>query len=94
LAFADGSLWTADPGSGLVTKIDPFEDKIIARAKLHPWITDLVVGGGSVVLKLLPVVAQPAHFALPTQPYRRNASRPASQERERLEGQWDRGDDI
>ena len=34
----DGSVW----------KIDPVENRITAHAKLHPWLSDLAVGGGFV----------------------------------------------
>jgi ABC-type oligopeptide transport system substrate-binding subunit/tRNA A-37 threonylcarbamoyl transferase component Bud32 len=57
LVFADGALWAADPGSGRVTKIDPAENKIAARANLHPWITDLAVGGGLVWVSVTPANA-------------------------------------
>jgi len=54
LVFADGALWAANPGSGLVTKIDPLENRIVAHAHLHPWITDLAVGGGFVWVSVTP----------------------------------------
>jgi ABC-type transport system substrate-binding protein len=54
LVFADGALWAADPGSGRVTKIDPGENKITAHQNLHPWITDLAVGGGLVWVSVTP----------------------------------------
>jgi ABC-type transport system substrate-binding protein/tRNA A-37 threonylcarbamoyl transferase component Bud32 len=54
LVFADGAVWAAHPGSGLVTKIDPVENRIVAQTKLHPWITDLAVGGGFVWVSVTP----------------------------------------
>jgi ABC-type oligopeptide transport system substrate-binding subunit/tRNA A-37 threonylcarbamoyl transferase component Bud32 len=57
LVFADGALWAADPGSGRVTKIDPAENKIAAHQNLHPWITDLAVGGGLVWVSVTPANA-------------------------------------
>src|SRR4051812_8511159 len=57
LVFADGALWAAAPGSGRVTKIDPAENKIAAHANLHPWITDLAVGGGLVWVSVTPANA-------------------------------------
>ena len=48
LAFADNAVWAATSNSGLVSKIDPLDDRIVARAKLHGWLSDLSVGGGSV----------------------------------------------
>ena len=57
LVFADGALWAADPGSGRITKIDPAENKVAAHANLHPWITDLAVGGGLVWVSVTPANA-------------------------------------
>lgn len=57
LVFADGALWAADAGSGRVTKIDPAENKIVAHQNLHPWITDLAVGGGLVWVSVTPANA-------------------------------------
>jgi ABC-type transport system substrate-binding protein len=54
LKFADGAVWGADPGTGLVTKIDPAEHRIAAQQHLHPWITDLAVGAGSVWVSVTP----------------------------------------
>jgi ABC-type transport system substrate-binding protein/tRNA A-37 threonylcarbamoyl transferase component Bud32 len=54
LAFADGAVWAATPGDGRVTKIDPVENRIAARTKLHGWLSDLAVGGGSVWASILP----------------------------------------
>jgi peptide/nickel transport system substrate-binding protein len=48
LAFADGAVWAATSNSGIVSKIDPLDNRIVARAKLHGWLSDLSVGGGSV----------------------------------------------
>ena len=48
LAFADGAVWAATTNSGIVSKIDPLDNRIVARAKLHGWLSDLSVGGGSV----------------------------------------------
>ncbi len=54
LVFADGAVWAATPGDGRVTKIDPVENRIAARTKLHGWLSDLAVGGGSVWTSILP----------------------------------------
>jgi ABC-type transport system substrate-binding protein/tRNA A-37 threonylcarbamoyl transferase component Bud32 len=54
LLFADGALWAAEPGSGVVTKIDPVDNRIAARTKLHPWVTDFSVGGGVVWVSVVP----------------------------------------
>jgi serine/threonine protein kinase/streptogramin lyase len=47
LAFADGAVWAATSNSGIVSRIDPLDNRIV-RAKLHGWLSDLSVGGGSV----------------------------------------------
>jgi ABC-type transport system substrate-binding protein len=54
LVFADGAVWTATAGDGRVSKIDPVENRIAARTKLHGWLSDLAVGGGSVWVSILP----------------------------------------
>jgi ABC-type transport system substrate-binding protein/tRNA A-37 threonylcarbamoyl transferase component Bud32 len=54
LVFGDGTVWAADPGSGLVTKIDPVENRVVAQTPLHSWITDLTVGGGFVWVSVTP----------------------------------------
>ena len=48
LVFADGAIWAAEPTSGRVWKIDPVANRIVHQAKLHGWLSDLAVGGGSV----------------------------------------------
>jgi serine/threonine protein kinase/ABC-type transport system substrate-binding protein len=53
LVFADGAIWAGEPGSGRVWKIDPLANKIVHQAKLHGWLSDLVVGGGSVWAPIL-----------------------------------------
>ena len=53
LAFADGALWAAAPGDGLVTKIDPVEGRV-AHVRLHAWITDIAVGANLVWVSLTP----------------------------------------
>ena len=54
LLFANGALWAANPGNGVVTKVDPVENRVAAQAKLHPWITDVAVGGGFVWVSVVP----------------------------------------
>jgi serine/threonine protein kinase len=54
LVFADGAIWAGEPGSGRVWKIDPVANRISARQKLHGWLSDLAVGGGSVWAPILP----------------------------------------
>jgi ABC-type transport system substrate-binding protein len=41
-------------GSGLVTKIDPAENRIAAQTKLHPYASDVTVGGGFVWVSVTP----------------------------------------
>jgi hypothetical protein len=48
VVFANGAVWVASGGTGLVTKIDPVENDTTATQKLHGWISDLAVGGGFV----------------------------------------------
>jgi peptide/nickel transport system substrate-binding protein len=54
LTFADGALWAASSENGLVEKIDPDGDQIVARAALHGWISALTVAGGSVWVAVVP----------------------------------------
>jgi predicted Ser/Thr protein kinase len=54
LVFADGAIWAGDPGSGRVWKIDPVTNRIVQDTKLHGWLSDLAVGGGSVWAPILP----------------------------------------
>src|SRR5919204_5374923 len=54
LLFADGAIWAGEPGSGRIWKIDPATNRIVQRQKLHGWLSDLAVGGGSVWAPILP----------------------------------------
>jgi ABC-type oligopeptide transport system substrate-binding subunit/streptogramin lyase len=54
VVFVDGAVWVASSGTGLVTKIDPAENRVTATAKLHGWISDLSVGGGLVWASVVP----------------------------------------
>ncbi len=54
LIFGDGAVWAVNPGNGVVTKIDPVENKIAARTKLHGWASDVAVGGGIVWVSVIP----------------------------------------
>jgi tRNA A-37 threonylcarbamoyl transferase component Bud32 len=54
LVFADEAIWAGEPGSGRVWKIDPVTNRIVQDAKLHGWLSDLAVGGGSVWAPILP----------------------------------------
>jgi ABC-type transport system substrate-binding protein len=48
LAEGDGAIWVASSDLGVLTKIDPATDAIVATARIRPWIAALQVGGGSV----------------------------------------------
>jgi ABC-type transport system substrate-binding protein/tRNA A-37 threonylcarbamoyl transferase component Bud32 len=52
LVFADGAVWAATSNTGVVSKIDPIDNRVVARTKLHGWLSDLSVGGGSVWVSL------------------------------------------
>ena len=52
LVVADGAVWAAST-DGSVWKIDPVGNAIVAHAKLHPVVSDLAVGGGSVWVSIL-----------------------------------------
>ena len=54
VAFEAGSVWAASGDSGLVVKIDPVTNRIVSRAHLHGWITDLAVGDGFVWVPVVP----------------------------------------
>jgi ABC-type transport system substrate-binding protein len=47
LAYGDGAVWAAGT-DGSVWKLDPVSNTITAHAKLHPFVSDLSVGGGAV----------------------------------------------
>lgn len=81
LVFSDGALWAADPSSGLVTKIDPVENRVVAETKLHPWITDLAVGGGVVWVAVTP---DNTVFKLSTADLSVQGSSPAGADPERI----------
>jgi serine/threonine-protein kinase len=54
LVFADSAIWAGDPGSGRVWKIDPAANRVVQHQKLHGWLSDLAVGGGSVWAPIVP----------------------------------------
>jgi len=47
-------LWTETPIDGRLAKIDPEQNRVVARAKLHGWLSDLTIGGGSVWTSVTP----------------------------------------
>jgi ABC-type transport system substrate-binding protein/predicted Ser/Thr protein kinase/streptogramin lyase len=54
LLFADGAIWAGEPGSGRIWKIDPATNRVVQQQRLHGWLSDLAVGGGSVWAPILP----------------------------------------
>jgi ABC-type transport system substrate-binding protein len=52
LVSADGAVWAAST-DGSVWKIDPIGNAITVHAKLHSYVSDLAVGGGSVWVSIL-----------------------------------------
>jgi ABC-type transport system substrate-binding protein/tRNA A-37 threonylcarbamoyl transferase component Bud32 len=54
LQFADGDLWAASSTNGLVEKIDPAANRIVARVTLHGWLSAMAVAGGSVWVTAVP----------------------------------------
>ena len=54
IVFANGSVYAARQGNGVIVKIDPVANMIVHPTRLHGWVSDLVVGGGSVWVSLVP----------------------------------------
>jgi predicted Ser/Thr protein kinase len=81
LEFADGFVFAANPSSGRVTKIDPVENRPVAHTILHPWITDLAVGGSFVWVSVTP---DDAVFKLSEDTLAVQGSKPAGQDPERI----------
>src|SRR5262249_13985920 len=54
VVYGDGALWTDTGGDGRVAKIDPEANRVVAGVKLHGWLSDLAVGGGSVWASVVP----------------------------------------
>jgi ABC-type transport system substrate-binding protein/tRNA A-37 threonylcarbamoyl transferase component Bud32 len=54
LVFADRAVWAVRPENGLVTMIDPVENRITEQTKLHGWASDVAVGGGFVWVSVIP----------------------------------------
>jgi ABC-type transport system substrate-binding protein len=54
LVFHDGNVWAASSDSGLVVKIDPATNRIVAHTQLRSWISDLAVGDGFVWVPVVP----------------------------------------
>src|SRR5437763_6970481 len=46
--FADCSVWTASADDGVIRKIDPVTNRVVAHNTLHGWVGDLAVGDGNV----------------------------------------------
>ena len=45
VAFGGGAVWVASSDLGTLTKIDPRTDKVVAIARIGPWICCVAVGG-------------------------------------------------
>lgn len=54
IVFADRAVYAARQGNGLVVKVDPLTNRMSPPTRLHGWVTDLVVGGGSVWVSATP----------------------------------------
>lgn len=54
IVFADDEVFAVRQGDGLVVKIDPATDRMTPSTRLHGWVSDLVVGGGSVWVSTTP----------------------------------------
>jgi virginiamycin B lyase len=54
LQFAGGDLWAASSQDGTVEKIDPAVDRIVATARLHGWLSAMIITGGSVWVTEVP----------------------------------------
>ncbi len=48
VAVGDGSVWVAGSDAGLLAKIDPATNSVVARVKLQPYLCCVAVGGGYV----------------------------------------------
>ena len=48
VAVGDGSVWVAGSDVGLLAKIDPATNSVVARVKLQPYLCCVAVGGGYV----------------------------------------------
>jgi hypothetical protein len=54
LQFAGGDLWAASSENGTVEKIDPAVNRIVATARLHGWLSAMIIAGGSVWVTEVP----------------------------------------
>ena len=54
LAFGGGALWVASSGDGQLFEIDAATNAIVARPKLHGYVTDLAVADGSAWVTVTP----------------------------------------
>jgi DNA-binding SARP family transcriptional activator/ABC-type transport system substrate-binding protein len=48
VAVGDGSVWVAGSDAGLLARIDPATNSVVARVKLQPYLCCVAVGGGFV----------------------------------------------
>jgi ABC-type transport system substrate-binding protein len=54
IVWAGGTVYAARQGNGLIVKIDPATNRKAPPTPLHGWVSDLVVGGGSVWVSTIP----------------------------------------
>jgi serine/threonine-protein kinase len=54
IVFANGAVYAARQGNGLIVKVDPVANMIVHSTRLHGWVSDLFVGGGSVWVSIVP----------------------------------------
>ena len=54
IVYSGGAVYAARQGNGYVVKIDPATNHKTPPTRLHGWVTDLVVGGGSVWVSTTP----------------------------------------
>jgi serine/threonine-protein kinase len=50
----DDAVYAVSAGEGRIAKIDAATSRVVARNRLHGWVSDLAVGGGSVWLGVVP----------------------------------------
>ena len=54
LAASDDAIWVASNEDGQLYEIDPATDSIVAKPKLHGYVTDLTLGGGAAWVAVTP----------------------------------------
>jgi ABC-type transport system substrate-binding protein/predicted Ser/Thr protein kinase len=49
-----GAVWAVSSEDGRVARIDPVENRVTARTRLHAWASDLALGGGFAWVSVVP----------------------------------------